>query len=435
MSVTETDPRPNELNRAESWPKSRLSRNRPSWPEQIRGLCLVLCATACLLLIAVQAILSFDPNRNLWDYGSLYASAAKANLHTNPYGDDPLVFRVRDFDHFGPETPLQGRNVAAINLNPPVLLYPFRLLARLPPRDSFHAWTAVSVALFLASILLVLDMYPVRNLRIRLLWILSLAGLWYTFQAGQIYTLLLFATALAWWCLRKQKYIAAGIAIGVICAIKPPFLIWPVLLIAGRSKKAGFAAIAAALGFSAIPLGLQGPLIYQQWIAACRNFNGYELEGNSSLLAMFSRAGIPGVGLVFTILMLLAALVWIFVTKPDPLFTSEIAILASIFAGPISWIGYTILLVPALYGKSMNTLTRIACVLLCIPIWVVLPRPADSRFSYIFLTAPNFYPLTLIAISVISVALKHSTAVADTAAIPKPLDVGRRTTPQLNPQP
>jgi len=72
-------------------------------------------------------------------------------------------------------------------------------------------------------------------------------------QAGQIYTVLLFATAIAWWCLRKQKYIAAGIAIGVICAIKPPFLIWPGLLIAGRSKKTGFTAIAAALGFPLFP--------------------------------------------------------------------------------------------------------------------------------------------------------------------------------------
>jgi len=386
-------------------------------------------------LIAVQAILSFDPSRNLWDYGSLYASAAKANLHTNPYSDDPVVFRVRDFDHYGPETPLQGRNVAAINLNPPVLLYPFRLLAKLPPRDSFNAWTALSVALFLASLMLVLDMYPERKLRIRLLWILSLAGLWYTFQAGQIYTVLLFGTALAWWCLRKQKYIAAGIAIGVICAIKPPFLIWPGLLIAGSSKKTGFTVIAAALGFSAIPLALQGPIIYQQWIAACRNFNGYELEGNSSLLAMFSRAGIPGAGLAFAILMLLATLIWIFVTKPDPLFTSEIAILASIFAGPISWIGYTIMLIPALYGKSMNTLTRVACVLLCIPVWVVLPKPAESRISYIFLTAPNFYPLAMIAISVIFIAVRSSTALSNTAAIPKPLDVDRKTTPQLNPQP
>jgi len=103
-------------------------------PNKLEDFCLVLCATACLLLIIVQSILSFDPNRSLWDFGSLYASATKANLHTNPYSEDPLVFRVREFDHYGPETTLQGRNVTAINLNPPVLLYPFRLLAKLPPR-------------------------------------------------------------------------------------------------------------------------------------------------------------------------------------------------------------------------------------------------------------------------------------------------------------
>jgi hypothetical protein len=93
------------------------------------------------------------------------------------------------------------------------------------------------------------------------------------------------------------------------------------------------------------------------------------------------------------------------------------------------------MLIPALYGKSMNTLTRVACVLLCIPVWVVLPKPAESRISYIFLTAPNFYPLAMIAISVIFIAVRSSTALSNTAAIPKPLDVDRKTTPQLNPQP
>ncbi len=74
-------------------------------------------------------------------------------------------------------------------------------------------------------------------------------------------------------------------------------------------------------------------------------------------------------------------------------------ILASLFAGPISWLGYTILLIPAQYGKEMDTLSRIGCVLLCIPFWFFLPLTALSRTSYIILGAPAFYALLMIAFS------------------------------------
>ena len=76
-------------------------------------------------------------------------------------------------------------------------------------------------------------------------------------------------------------------------------------------------------------------------------------------------------------------------------------ILASLFAGPISWLGYRILLIPAQYGKEMDTLSRIGCVLLCIPFWLFLPLTALSRTSYIILGAPAFYGLLMIAFSAV----------------------------------
>ena len=134
-------------------------------------------------------------------------------------------------------------------------------------------------------------MYSAKGLRIRILWILAMGAVWYTIHLGQIYMILLFFASLAWRAMRKHNWLAAGISIGVICAIKPNFLVWPGLLIAGKSKKVGFTALATTGLLSAIPLFLQGPIIYREWLAACRNFNGYELPGNASLLAIFSRAG------------------------------------------------------------------------------------------------------------------------------------------------
>jgi hypothetical protein len=242
-------------------------------------------------------------------------------------------------------------------------------------------------------------MYPSKRLRIRILWILAMGAVWYTFHLGQIYMILLFCASLAWWALRKQNWLVAGISIGVICAIKPNFLVWPGLLIAGKSKKIGFTAFATTGLLSAVPLLLQGPVIYREWLAACRGFNGYELPGNASLLAIFSRAGIPEVGFAITILLLAAVTLWVFFAKLETLYNSEIGILASLLAGPISWLGYTILLLPVLYGKSMNTLTRIGCVLLCIPMWKSIANAGTSHLMYILFSAPNMYAIGLLAYS------------------------------------
>jgi Glycosyltransferase family 87 len=401
-------------------------RKRASRRDEVDEAGLWLGAVACLLLIASQALVTSQAlvgRNSALDYGSFYASGSLANLHDNPYRDHLLVNHIRGFNRFGPDTPLQGKNIDAINLNPPVVLYLFRLLARLEPRASFKTWQCISVGLFTASILIVLRMYPEAGLRIRLLWVLALGGVWYTFLLGQIYTILLLGTVLAWWALRKQKQIIAGIAIGLVCAVKPNFLVWPGLLIVGRSKKTGFTAMATTSVLSAIPLVLQGPIVYRQWIALCREYNGFELPTNSSLLAMFSRAGIPSVGYATTIAMLMAVTVWVFIKKPDTLYTSEIGLLASLFAGPISWIGYTIMLIPVLYGKSMDTPTRIGSVLLCIPLWVSIPIGQISRIAYILFEAPSFYGLVLIGIGTASRGLRSEIDYLGGRARPLPVEV------------
>jgi hypothetical protein len=414
---------------------SKPSGRSAPWRHQIAEVCFWFCATTLLLLVGYQALASFylTVEHELTDYGSLYASASLANSHANPYRNHPLVFHIRYVDRHGLDTPLQGNSVNAINLNPPVVLYPFRLLARLEPDTSFVVWSCISAGLFIASVLLVLNMYPAERLKIRVLWILAMGAVWYTFHLGQIYMILLFFAATAWWALRKQIWLVAGISIGVICAIKPNFLVWPGLLIAGKSKKIGFTAFATTALLSSIPFVLQGRIIYRQWLAACRGFNGYELPGNASLLAIFSRAGIPQVGFALTVLVLAAVTIWIFITKPEPLYASEIGILASLIAGPISWLGYTILLIPVLYGKSMDTLTRIGCVLLCIPVWVFVPNAETSRLTYILFWAPNIYALALIAFSAVRSGVYREEVEDCRTARPSQLTTSRHSKTKLQP--
>ena len=379
-----------------------FSSRSSGWRQQLQALCFFFCVITCFVLIFLQAAIAFYPDRRLSDYGSFYAAGSLANLHLNPYQDHPLVNHIREFDRHGPETPLQGTNVDAVNLNPPIVVLPFKLLARLDPMTGRLVWSCISAIFLIASLLLIVRPSETGQSPARLLWILALPAIWQTFQLGQIYTVLFLAAALAWRFLRSQKFWAAGMAIGFVCAVKPNFFIWPLLLLLGRSRKAGLSAFATAAALTGASLLGQGPEVYRQWIEATRAYNGFELAGNASLLATFSRAGLPGVGIAVTVGMLLAAIIWALVAKPDSMRVSEAAILAALFAGPLSWAGYTMLLLPFLYSRPMDTWMRAGCVLLCVPVWIAAPVATVSRVAYILFEGPSIYGLLLLAFGVVA---------------------------------
>ena len=80
-----------------------------------------------------------------------------------------------------------------------------------------------------------------------------------------IYVLLLFVVACAWFLLRRQRLVAAGILIGVFVALKPIFVFWPLMLfVTGHSRASVWAGLAFAT-VSLLPMVVFGPDIYGQW--------------------------------------------------------------------------------------------------------------------------------------------------------------------------
>ncbi len=356
------------------------------------------CLLVYYLAIFFEAMASFYSLRQLRDFGSFYASVFAWSHHLNPYLAYPLTFDIY--------LDIRGLFVRSVNLNPPISLYVLRPLVALGPIASRELWTLVSACLFCVCIILVVRANPNPALRTRILLALGMAGVWTTFLQGQVYMVLLLLTVVAWLSFRKNNFITAGIAIGLICALKPDFLIWPVLLILARHIKAGISALLTFATASMVPIMFgNGALLYRQWLAACRHYNGLETTGSSAIIAMFARLdpylGIThhfrDVGFALTIIFL-TAITWRVMRKaPDVFRVSEVALVATLLVGPISWVGYTVVLIPMLYERRLNALMRIGWVVLCIPFFTV-PRIAESStMHFMILGSPYFYGLALIA--------------------------------------
>ena len=134
------------------------------------------------------------------------------------------------------------------NLSPPVMLPVFSALARLNPVVAFRAWYLVSLILYGTGLVLLARTYrPIRETW-KIVWALGLAGLWATLALGQIYIPLALACIAAWLLIEWRKFGTAGVIIGILIAIKPNFIVWPILLLlAGHSTVAVPALLSAAL--------------------------------------------------------------------------------------------------------------------------------------------------------------------------------------------
>ncbi len=172
-----------------------------------------------LLVYGINFIFVINGLDTLQDFGSFVASGQLANEGKNPYSSDsPLVFIV-DFSEIG----MEGD---APNLNPPISVLLFQYIASLNPITAIKFWRITSILLFLASLFILHMTYPMTGFQayMRFAWAISLAGFWHTIQLGQIYCLILFLAVLTYFFQKNNRFILAGICLGVLIAIKPNFV-------------------------------------------------------------------------------------------------------------------------------------------------------------------------------------------------------------------
>src|SRR5688500_4124058 len=342
--------------------------------------------TILYLFFFAALIINFTPfmdsQNALMDFGSFYASGLKSQNGENPYDpNSEFIFDI-NFSRV-------GAGGKMMNLNPPISVVFFRALSYFDPHQSLIIWQIASVILYAGAVITLARYYRKNITPTKIIWAFTLAGFWHTVVLGQIYSVLLLLTALGWILLQKRKYAWAGLAIGLVVAIKPNFVIWPIFLLASGYYVTFLAAAVCGLIVSAIPIIFYGTKIYSQWLeASTLRIETLMMPGNNSIVGLTSRFQNMNLGIILSVVAVAALLIVSTSKKSNNLESSErisaLGILASLLASPISWTGYTILLLPVFFSRRKWTFpVIISAAILSIPFAIVLQLFQTSFINFV----------------------------------------------------
>ncbi|TAK36271.1 MAG: DUF2029 domain-containing protein [Chloroflexota bacterium] len=350
----------------------------------------------CLLapFISYGIVYSLPLAESLRDFGSFLMSGRAAREGLDPYGAHAFVLPGFDTQNYG------------LNLNPPISVLAFRALSDLDPVMMFRAWFGLSMALYVLVLVLLGHAYATRVTFVRIVWALGLAGLWSSLHLGQIYTLLFATGVAAWLLLKRKRLVLAGLLIGILVAIKPNFVVWPVLLLAAGYPVAALPALLSGAVLSAVPLLVFGPSVYSSWLQVLPAATATGAATNGSLIGLMDRLGMPWVGIAAATVLLLAIATWAWRCRPCILFLSAVAITSSLLAAPLAWEGYTLLLLPVFFERSWGPLLTTAAVLLLPPAGLVMDLSRAFPWSLFTLGSAYNAALLLVFIALAMEALR-----------------------------
>jgi hypothetical protein len=334
-----------------------------------------------LFTISINLAMIHFATNSLLDFGSFIAAGMNLNHGGDPYSSEsPLIFEI----HF-PTVEAGGK---LPNLNPPISLVFFQRLETTNHLLLANTWRLTSLVIYLLAVYLL-----TRENRVsatRLLWIFSLSGFWHTLELGQIYTALLLLIVMVWIAARSNNFTVAGILLGCFIAIKPNFILWVLLLIVAKQWKMSIAALITLLILSLIPICLYGPSVYLQWLEATRvEIPILAMPGNSSFVGLTSRLGYPQIGafLAAFLVAFTAFVIWADrrrTSKPDINMINGLGIVLSLLASPISWVGYTIFLLPIFLSQAKwSKVLRLAAIILTFPFILSLQLYVISHLNYV----------------------------------------------------
>ena len=343
----------------------------------------ILVLFLCVAALLINLVPFFDNDNSLMDFGSFYASGLKANRGENPY--DPNSEYIFDINFSR-----VGAGGKMMNLNPPISVVLFRFLPQFDPNQTLIIWQVTCAILYAGIVFTLARRYRPNITPAKLTWAFTLAGFWHTIVLGQIYIVLLLFTALGWIFLQKKQYVAAGIAIGLVAGIKPNFMIWSLFLLLAGYSITFVTAVASSLLVSVFPLLIYGTRIYAQWLeASALHPETIIMPGNNSILGLTTRFGGMSLGIILSVIVVISLLILsrlrTTTEMEHPEYVSALGILASLLASPISWTGYTILLLPIYFSfKKWTIPVIISAVILAIPFQIVLQLFQDSFANFVF---------------------------------------------------
>ena len=342
----------------------------------ILAICCVLGVIILLNIVGLQPAL-----RGLLDFGSFIAAGREAAAGGNPYrADSPLVYTVESSD--------TGQRLPSPNLNPPVSVLFFWGLAQVEPLRAVSGWRWISALFFAGGIIALGWWYQRFTTPVRIVWAVCLAGIWNTLALGQIYAPLFLATIGAWLLMEKGRSLLAGILLGFLIAIKPNFLLWLLLLAVAGQTRTVLSAAGTGMVLSLLPISVLGAQVYRQWLDALQDYPalGLTIAGNSSLQSLAARLGVEQLGIVLSLTLAGAVLVYMYRrrTSLDLHAINSVGIISSILISPFSWPGYTVLTLPILLARPRwNWLEKAAAACLVFPYLLILYFFRDSAFHSI----------------------------------------------------
>jgi Glycosyltransferase family 87 len=349
-----------------------------------RIIILVILCLFFVINITINVLPFFDGRNDLMDFGSFYASGQKLQNGENPY--DPNSEYIFDITFAR-----VGAGGKMMNLNPPISAMIFQSLLKFEPHQSMMVWQILSTVFYLIVIWMLITTYKSTTRPGIVIWALTLAGFWHTLVLGQIYIFLLLFTTLGWVFLQKEKYILAGVAIGLLIAMKPNFILWPLFLLISGYFLTFAISLISSLVVSLIPIAFYGTEIYTQWLdASSLRPETLIMPGNNSILGLSARFHSITLGIVISIILVLVLLALSRLKSPKDMerteYISALGIIASLLASPISWTGYTLLLLPIYFSLKRWTLPVIAsAVILSIPFAIVLRLFQNSFINFVLL--------------------------------------------------
>jgi hypothetical protein len=317
----------------------------------------VLAAYATALLLGNPFIRADLPP--LGDFGSLYASGQAAAAGQNPYAVYSLTMN------------------GAINLNPPASLLLFAPLSAFDPYALRRWWFIASVVAFSICVLLLARSFGGPPLRVA--WAFASAPFWETVGLGQIYALLAVPSTVGWLLLERYP-VLSGLLIGGVAAIKPNFLLWPVLLFLVGQRRAALASVGvfgALWLLAGVAFGFE---TYGQWLAVATREQPNPQVGNAALAGLLARAGLPALALPLDVLGALAVSAMVYLRRPRNV--SSLALIALLVFSPLGWVGYGVFLLPLFFERQWTVLELLAAALLLIPRLVLQDAPASVGSAY-----------------------------------------------------
>jgi len=353
----------------------------------------VLSFLILLFVILVNIFMVWASRDKTLDFGSFAAAGVNLKNGKDPYDvRSPLIFEI----HFR-SLEAGGR---LPNLNPPITLPFFSILSEENVHEAANIWRLISAGCYVATVLLLAQKYQISPLQ--LVWSFSLAGFWHTIELGQIYVPLLVLASLFLVYSDKNRPILSGISLGLLISIKPNFLVWLIFIFLQRKWKTALVTVMTAIAVALIPFFFYGHSVYFQWLEVIEvNRQILAMPGNSSIPGLFARLGHlqfawPVTAALLLTVVLLALRTPRHVTHKPRGGLDETGLIVSLLISPISWAGYTMLLLPLFLTEKHWTWNQIAAAaILAIPFLFILNLFEVSNGYAIFWGSIYMLPLIL----------------------------------------